>query len=521
MYLDFYNLKKEPFNVTPDPEFLFLSKSHREALGAIIYGVENRKGFISITGEVGVGKTTILRTYLEKVKRDKLKIACIYDANVSFKGLLKVIYQDLGIECETDDTHEMVSCLQQMLIEEYRKNSNVLLIIDEAQSMPLETLESIRILSNLETTTDKLIQIVFVGQPEFANILNQEGLRQLKQRIAIRSIIEPLSPEDSRAYIQHRLSRVENNGAQIFPRKTINLIVKRASGIPRTLNALCNNALVNGYACHQKPIGIKLVREVVSEFEGEEKSPFYDRKVIFFAIIIFFVGIIGTYIFMNMFAPDSEVNTTSQITRTGVSDNEDAQGRKNQAASESRTYKEQQIPGMHTADRAEHSTKKISQVPTEVVVPLATAASRESTNTQVKMDQTPVIKDSAQGVARQAASVFATIKEQKISINPVVEKTVFFNKMQVPVSTEIETPLTAAVPFITRVDKDVNINKDKNSNLDKHSGSTGITTKPEEATSNYQERLRAEMLALEERINIRLQSHPVDNTGQTDGKDDR
>ncbi|MHC4183590.1 MAG: ExeA family protein, partial [Planctomycetota bacterium] len=192
MYLNFYQLKKEPFNVTPDPAFLFLSAGHKEALASIVYAVENRKGFLAITGEVGLGKTTILRSYLKDIDLQRLKINYIFNANVSFKGLLKTIYEELGIHPETDDTFEMVNRLLLVLIEEYKKGHNIVLIIDEAQNMPFETLENLRMLSNLETSTDKLIQILLIGQPEFEKMLDQSNLRQLKQRITIRTTLSPL-----------------------------------------------------------------------------------------------------------------------------------------------------------------------------------------------------------------------------------------------------------------------------------------------------------------------------------------
>ena len=172
MYQDYYRLKKEPFHITPDPEFLFLSPSHKQALGSIVYGVDNRKGFVVITGEVGVGKTTIVRSYLERVVKQQKKIIYIFNSNLSFGNLLKTIYKELGLDARTDDTVEMLDGLYQVLMEEYKQGNTVLLIVDEAQNMPIETLENIRMLSNLETSKIKLLQIVLIGQPEFEKMLN-------------------------------------------------------------------------------------------------------------------------------------------------------------------------------------------------------------------------------------------------------------------------------------------------------------------------------------------------------------
>ncbi|MBA3612543.1 MAG: AAA family ATPase, partial [Nitrospirales bacterium] len=172
MYLAFYGLKKEPFHTTPDPNFLYLSPSHKEAMGAIIYGIERRKGFVAIYGEVGVGKTTIIRAYLEKTSDRKQKTVYILNPVLSFHGLLTDIFRSLDLTPSHDDSAEMVNQLQEALIQEFRSDSTVVLVIDEAQNMPVKTLEQLRLLSNLETSTDKLLQIVLIGQPELTTLLN-------------------------------------------------------------------------------------------------------------------------------------------------------------------------------------------------------------------------------------------------------------------------------------------------------------------------------------------------------------
>jgi len=273
MYKNFYYLKKEPFHITPDPEFLFLSPSHKEALAAIIYGVTKRKGFLVITGEVGVGKTTILRSYLERVSQQRVKTIYIFNANVSFRGLLKTIYQELGLDARTDDVFEMINHLHQVLIEEYRQGNNVVLIVDEAQNMPIKTLENLRMLSNLETSKDKLLQIVLVGQPEFEKMLNLKELRQLKQRIALHTTIYHLTGKESKDYIRHRLAKAARRESTIFTRGALGKINKKAKGIPRILNILCNNALVTGYGYQKRPINTKIAREVIADFEGKRKYP--------------------------------------------------------------------------------------------------------------------------------------------------------------------------------------------------------------------------------------------------------
>lgn len=272
MYASYYKLQKEPFHITPDPEFLFLSPSHKEALGSIIYGVGHKKGFVQITGEVGVGKTTILRSYLETVDRGGLKIIYIFNSNVSFQCLLKTILRELEIPDLTDEVVEMVNQLHFRLIEEYKKGITVVLIIDEAQNMPVETLENIRMLSNLETSTDKLIQIIFSGQPEFEKKLERRELRQLKQRIAVKATILPLSEKESRDYILHRLTKVGSGTATLFTDGALRRIVKEAHGIPRLINILCENAFITAMGYREGRVTSKIAKEVIADFAGKRET---------------------------------------------------------------------------------------------------------------------------------------------------------------------------------------------------------------------------------------------------------
>jgi general secretion pathway protein A len=281
MYLDFYNLQKAPFHITPDPEFLFLSPSHKAALGCIIHGIEERQGFVAISGEVGLGKTTILRSYLERVDSKQLKTIYIFNANVSFRSLLKTIFGEFGSEAETDDCFEAVNRLHQLLIEAYQQGLNVALIIDEAQNMPVETLENLRMLSNLETNKEKLLQIVMIGQPEFDQKLNLNELRQLKQRIAIRTCIAPLTPEESLAYIQHRLAKASLSHAPVFTKKAMKRIAASAHGTPRVLNILCTNALLAGFGQRQNPIHARTIKRVIADFHRDADVPRRKAKLVF------------------------------------------------------------------------------------------------------------------------------------------------------------------------------------------------------------------------------------------------
>ena len=291
MYKHFYHLKKEPFHITPDPEFLFLSPSHKQALGSIIYGVKNRKGFIVISGEVGVGKTTILRSYLEGTAKQKTKIIYIFNADISFKHLLKMIYKELGLKAQTDDVVEMLNTLYDILMEEYKQGNTVMLIVDEAQNMPIETLENIRMLSNLETSKEKLIQIVLVGQPEFEKILRLHELRQLKQRIAIHSTIIPFTKKESTTYIKHRLAKATANESPVFSKGALKRIVKEAAGIPRNLNILCDNTLITGFGYKMKPVNTKVVEEVLVDFKGKEKPSLLKWAVAAAVLLLFIAGL--------------------------------------------------------------------------------------------------------------------------------------------------------------------------------------------------------------------------------------
>jgi general secretion pathway protein A len=279
MYLDFYHLKKAPFHITPDPEFLFLSPSHKAALGALVYGIEERQGFVALIGEVGLGKTTILRSYLERVDQSQLKPIYIFNSNVSFSDLLKTLCREFGIEVLTEDVADTVNRLHQVLIEEYKQGRNVVLIVDEAQHMPIETLEHLRMLSNLETSTQKLIQIVLVGQPEFDDKLNNHALRQLKQRLVIRGTISPLSDEESRDYILYRLAKVVMVDEPIFTKGALREIIKHAKGTPRVLNILCTNALIQGFGYHKRRISTKIVKEVIADYTGKKPQRLWRPRI--------------------------------------------------------------------------------------------------------------------------------------------------------------------------------------------------------------------------------------------------
>ena len=271
MYQEFFGLNRTPFHITPDPDFLFLSRSHEEALASIVYGVDQRKGFVVVLGDVGLGKTTILRYYLEELAPKDLTTAYVFNPNVTLKALLDTIFRELGIGHKPDNVPDMVDHLHGMFLDEYQRGRNVVLIVDEAQNMPVETLEGLRLLSNLESSTDKLIQIVLVGQPEFAARLELPELRQLRQRIAVRSTLVPFTERESLAYIEHRLNKAGGTSASAFTPGALREVVEHAKGVPRVINILCDNALVNGLGYQKKPVTAEIVREAILDLTGHAR----------------------------------------------------------------------------------------------------------------------------------------------------------------------------------------------------------------------------------------------------------
>ena len=267
MYNEFYGFSEAPFNVTPGARFLFLTHSHREALAAMMYGIKERKGFISVTGEVGTGKTTLIHALL-KQRDEKLKTAFIFHTNITFEELLKNIFFELKIPLTEDGKPALLRFLNEYLIQSLSRDENFAVIVDEAQNLSMEVLEEVRMLSNLETPRMKLLQILLVGQPELEVKLNSESLRQLKQRIGIRRQISPLSQDESEKYIDHRLTLVGSSSPKVFTSEAVSLICDYARGIPRTINILCDNALLIGYGLSSKKIGGKIVREAIGDMGG-------------------------------------------------------------------------------------------------------------------------------------------------------------------------------------------------------------------------------------------------------------
>ena len=277
MYLSFYGLRETPFAPTPDPKFLFQSARHREALAQLIYGVRERKGFIVLTGEIGTGKTTLLRTLLERLNADT-PVAYVHNSALDIEGLLEYVLQDWGVKSTAASHAQRLFELNEFLIDQHRKGSSPLLVIDEAQNLSVRTLEAVRMLSNFETTNQKLMQILLVGQPELRDKLDLPELRQLKQRIGLRCHIAPLSAEETRLYIRHRLRIAGASDAGIFTDGAIQKIADYSGGTPRVINIVCDHCLLSGFADSKKRIDAGTVSEAIEYLEEGERSEWKRRR---------------------------------------------------------------------------------------------------------------------------------------------------------------------------------------------------------------------------------------------------
>jgi general secretion pathway protein A len=267
MYKKFFGLKENPFNVNPDPRYLFLTHHTQEALACLTYGIETRKGFILLTGEVGTGKTTLINKLLEWLQKERVSTAFVFNPRLSVSQFLDFMMADFGIPCESRQKGQMLLKLNHWLLERYQAGERAVLIVDEAQNLSPQMLEEIRLLTNLETSTEKLLQIVLSGQPELDQKLNQPQLRQLRQRITLRAKTRQLTLEETRGYIQERLRIAGAENTDIFSPEAIVAVHHYARGIPRVTNLLCEHALVSAFVDQKNPVTAEIVEEVARDFE--------------------------------------------------------------------------------------------------------------------------------------------------------------------------------------------------------------------------------------------------------------
>jgi len=267
MYKDFYGLRANPFNVNPDPRYLFLTRHTEEALACLTYGVQSRKGFVLLTGEVGTGKTTLINKLLEWLRLQQVATAFIFNSRLNVTQFLDYTMADFGIPCDSKAKSQVLLRLYNWLLDRYRAGETAVLIVDEAQNLSEEVLEEIRMLTNLETFTEKLLQIVLVGQPELEQKLKQPQLRQLRQRLTLRAKTHALSMDETKAYVQQRLLIAGSNGEQIFNPEALEAIFRFSSGIPRVINLLCEHCLVSAFVDQRKVIDAAVVEAVARDFD--------------------------------------------------------------------------------------------------------------------------------------------------------------------------------------------------------------------------------------------------------------
>ena len=274
MYKRFYNLQRNPFEITPDPSFLFATKRHNEALAALYYGVKRRKGFVVMTGEVGTGKTLLVRCLLQVLNRANVAYAYVFNPRLSPMEFLQYIAGDFRIPTAGKSKSDLLLDLSSFVIARHQKNLTTVLVVDEAHHLSTDVLEEVRLLTNLETPQEKLLQILLVGQQELDEKLDSVDLRQLKQRIALRSHLGALTLEETCGYVYCRLQLAGyTNPGELFPMETVVELHQQSRGLPRLLNTLCENALIQGYAKQSLSIPPEIIEEIAADFRLNVQTP--------------------------------------------------------------------------------------------------------------------------------------------------------------------------------------------------------------------------------------------------------
>lgn len=334
MYCEYYDFKEKPFTITPNPRFIFLSKNHQEAFAHLLYGIDNHAGFIELIGEIGTGKTTVLRTLLGDLDEGSYRTALIFNPCLSAIELLRSINHEYGIPSEGLSNAELLQELNRFLLRESADGRTVVLVIDEAQNLEPAVLEQIRLISNLETETDKLIQIVLAGQPELGRLLARPELRQLAQRITVRYHLRPMDFEDLHAYINHRMTVAGCGRAVYFTSSALKRIFRYSGGIPRLINVVCDRALLIGYAEEHRKFSGRLIKSAISEIRRE--GNFYrSRQLRWMAGICLIVVSAGCFYVIRHSLPLKAIQASIQLAdsplqkagKNTVADFSDAVGR--------------------------------------------------------------------------------------------------------------------------------------------------------------------------------------------------
>lgn len=306
MYESFFALKEKPFVLTPNPRFLFLSKTHNEVYAHLIYGIENKVGFVEVTGEVGTGKTTVLRTLLAHLEEDKYRVAFIFNPKLTAFELLRNINREFGVTDDGESNPDLINNLNEFLVTENKEGRIPVLVIDEAQNLSGEVLEQIRLISNLETESEKLIQIVLVGQPELRHHLSDYSLRQLNQRIAVRYQLQTLNKEETVSYILHRLNIAGRPDGNLFSSRALETVFKYSGGVPRRINLVCDRALLTTYSEERSIVSVNDVKQAAGELAGlgdesNDPLPFAWKAV---ATLISLLVVVAGFLWLDPFEDD-------------------------------------------------------------------------------------------------------------------------------------------------------------------------------------------------------------------------
>lgn len=278
IYNAYFGFKENPFNISPDPEFLYRSPQHEEALANLIYGVRSRKGFIVLTGEVGTGKTTMLECLRDYLDSQRVEFAFIFNSRLTPDQFFEMMAFDFDLPCNRKSKTDVLFALNSLLIQQADRGRTCVLIVDEAHNLEWDVLEEIRLLGNLENRQGKLLQIILAGQPELDRKLDAPNLRQLKQRIVLRCSLDPLTPDEASAYVNSRLARAGMPNQQVFSPELLEEIYRRSRGIPRLINLLCDNLLVTTFAMEQRTATMEMLDEVCQDLRLEWPGSLRDRR---------------------------------------------------------------------------------------------------------------------------------------------------------------------------------------------------------------------------------------------------
>ncbi len=313
MYSSFFGFKEKPFTITPNPRFIFLSKNHKEAFAHLLYGIDTHAGFIELTGEVGTGKTTVLRSLLNQLDSDTYRTALIFNPSLSAIELLQNINHEYGLPCEEQKNSPLLHSLNHFLLQQNAEGRTVVLVIDEAQNLDPQVLEQIRLISNLETEKDKLIQIVLVGQPELREKLKKSELRQLSQRITVRYHLCPLDYNDTVEYIEHRLEVAAGQNLEIFSPGALKQIFRFSGGLPRLINVICDRALLIAYTKGNREVSARMVFAAIADVKKQE-SRFLPLRIMRYLAVaaVVVLAVFGLYGVFGGHMATTEISASSR-----------------------------------------------------------------------------------------------------------------------------------------------------------------------------------------------------------------